>query len=221
MRRGNLQETFVGESEDYIFEYFLLFSPFVDMKSLLVLCSFIFAVNCYSQTLRGKVLDTYTKKPLANSFVYLVAVKETKSTLDSAVDTTRYYYFGAHGHKILFRTKVDSLGRFSFKNIPPSTYNICASYTMAEPVFENSYGTRDAYDLKVRISRTTNYFKTFNLMVTCPFDKTKNQEFCPVCKKKDKVLPILFGLPAFSERKNKWQTYFSLSFCRLHGRFLV
>ncbi len=144
-------------------------------------------MNCFSQTIRGKVIDTDTKMPLANSYVYLVQADNRKDTID-------IYYWRNLRYKILEQTKTDSLGKYSFVSLVPKIYNIVADFPMQKSEF-GGYGVRQEIDSNINIKAKTNYYKIFYLMITCPYDKTKNQLFCPNCKKADKVVPILFGLP--------------------------
>lgn len=71
---------------------------------------------------------------------------------------------------------------------------------MKHPYFDSSsdiaqYTGRYGVDSNIVISAVQTYIHNFNLLVTCPYDKTKNQAYCPVCKKTDMVQPILWGLP--------------------------
>ena len=132
---------------------------------------------------------------MANTFVYLIRSDNTEDTID-------VYYWRNYKYKIIKQTKTDSFGKYSFTSLTPKVYNIAADFPMPKSDKFGSYGTRQEIDSNIIIKSKTNYYKTFDLMVTCPYDKTKNQAFCPKCKKADKVVPILFGLPLFDKNGN-------------------
>ena len=161
------------------------------MKLIILLFIISLTPNCYSQSIRGKVLDTYTKRPLSNTFVYLIEPDNSEDTID-------IYYWRYNKYKIIKETKTDSSGNYSFKTLTPKIYNIAADFPMPESEY-GGYGIRNDIDSNVIIKLKTNYYKTFNLMVTCPYDKSKNQAFCPQCKKEDRVIPIIWGLPVWDE----------------------
>ncbi len=138
------------------------------------------------------MLDLETKKPLANSSVYLV-------TQDNTDDTVNIYYFTFIKYKILFQTKTDSTGYYSFNNLVPKSCSIIADFIMPEIKNLGFHGLRQDIDSSTDIATQINYYKVFYLMVTCPYDKTKDWAFCPKCRKKDKVVPIIYGLPIFNE----------------------
>lgn len=90
----------------------------------------------------------------------------------------------------------DSLGEVIFKGFAPGLYTVIASYNMPPLAkFGGGYGVREAIDSNISLKADIEYHKFFNLMVTCPYDKTKGQSFCPICKKQDKVKELVFGLP--------------------------
>jgi hypothetical protein len=133
---------------------------------------------------------------------------DTASIIDTAiVETDNYYFEGVWGHKILKKVNVDSNGIFSFPVVENKTYTLCVSHRMPYIYFgenktDSGYSYREDFVYKLTLKNQNRFYKTFRLMVTCPYDKTKNQSFCPKCKKKDKVVPILFGLPIFDENGN-------------------
>jgi hypothetical protein len=170
------------------------------MKMTIILLFFSLTTNCFSQTISGKVIDTDTKKPLISAFVYLV-------TPDNSEDMTDIYYWRNYKYKIISQTKTNSFGKYSFTSLTPKVYNIVADFPMPEAKL-GGYGTRQEIDSNINIRANTNYFKTFYLMVTCPYDKTKNQSFCPKCKKTDMVKPILFGLPMYNEDEHYYDKYY-------------
>ena len=157
---------------------------------------FFLSTLCLSQTIVGKVLDTDTKKPLEGVEVYLVNQKATEDTLNIC-------YWEGHKYKVVAETRSDSLGKYKFLNIQKDVYNVIVVYEMPKlEKYDGGFGIRDDIDSNITVKSLVNHVKTFSLLVTCPYDKTKNQSFCPKCKRKDRVVPILFGLPIFDENGN-------------------
>ena len=138
---------------------------------------------------------------MTNAFIYLVTPTNTE-------DTSDIYYWRNYKYKIITQTKTDSSGKYSFTSLTPKVYNIVADFSMPKSEEFSGYGTRQEKDSNINIKANTNYFKTFYLMVTCPYDKTKNQSFCPKCKKTDMVKPILFGLPMYNEDEHYYDKYY-------------
>ena len=169
------------------------------MKLLLPLLFII--TKSFAQTIAGKVLDTDTKKPLLNAYVYLVKADNTE-------DTINIYYWRNYKYKIIEETKTNANGMYFFKSLMPNFYNIIAEFPMPKSEKYGSYGIRQGIDSNIRIKLKSNYYKIFYLIVTCPYDKTKNQSFCPKCKKEDMVKPILFGLPLYNEDEHYYDKYY-------------
>ena len=40
-------------------------------------------------------------------------------------------------------------------------------------------------------------------MLTCKYDKSKNNKTCPICKRQDRVIPIVYGLLAYIQKKGE------------------
>jgi hypothetical protein len=71
------------------------------------------------------------------------------------------------------------------------------------PKLENGfYKDRDNIDSNININLKSNYKNRLFLMITCPYDKTKNLTNCPKCKKSDKVVPNITGLPIYDSLGN-------------------
>lgn len=168
------------------------------MKNLFFLLIFI-SNNCFCQTISGVVLDRETKKPLMGTSVYLTSRKETKNTIGICYNIIDYNYFqDLYRYKIILETKTDSSGKFIFDSVKKGSFNIIASYKIKMPDtihFAGEFIDKTAIDKKLNIDSAKLYFSKLYLDVVCEFEKTKHQKFCPVCKRKDKVLPIMFGLP--------------------------
>jgi hypothetical protein len=160
------------------------------MKVVIFSLLIFLSINCWSQTITGEVIDTDTNKPLNNANVYLVQPGNTE-------DTINIIYWEQYRYKIIEQTKTDSLGKYFFTSLIPQAYNIIAEFEF--PSLLGGYRIRNDIDSNVIIKLNTIHYRNFYLMVTCPYDKTKKQFFCPKCKKEDMVLPILWGLPLYDE----------------------
>ena len=172
-----------------------------------------------AQIISGRILDLATNKPLPKAVAYLL---DTTSIIDSAITERNIYYFeGSWGHKILNKANVDTSGFFSFQVTSNKNYSLCVSHRM--PYFhfgdnssDSGFAYREDFVHKINLKCKTKYYKTFRLMVTCPYDKTKNQAFCPKCKKTGKVKEILFGLPVFTGDEHNYDKYY-LGGCEVDG----
>jgi hypothetical protein len=191
-------------------------------KHFLLTILFIFLLsisnNCFCQTISGVVLDSETKKPLMGANVYLTSRKVSKDTVGVcyhfAVD--RNYFTDIYKFKIILETNTDSLGKFIFDSVKFGRYNIVASYKIKMPdsiLFPGAFISKTSIDKKLNIDTVKLYLSKLYLNVVCEFEKTKNQKFCPICRRKDKVLPIIFGLPIpfFNEK--------GIEVADKHGRF--
>ncbi len=145
------------------------------------------------------VLDRESKMPLIGATVYLTNREETKDTVavcyhvDNRSNVPDQFRF-----KIIMETKTDTSGKFVFDIITKGSYNIVASYKIKTPTLIHNfieYINKTGIDKNLNIDSIKPYYSKIYLDVVCKYDKTKNQKFCPICKKADKVLPILFGLP--------------------------
>lgn len=67
--------------------------------------------------------------------------------------------------------------------------------------FADVLGRSDT-DSSFTLSLGQTYSHTFHLLISCPYDKTKDLDFCPNCKKSDMVQPIFWGLPAYDVNGN-------------------
>ena len=167
------------------------------MKYLLV-TFFLLINNCYGQTVYGSVTDTETGMPLEGAEIYLVSNKpSTRSKADVIYfDGFMYRYF-----KSKVKTISDSSGKFKIVNIDPNLYSLVVSYFITPPKYK-VFGVRQAVVTDLRLKRDSSIERNFTLEVTCPYDKTKDQTFCPRCKKGDKVVTIINGLPMFDSTGN-------------------
>lgn len=128
----------------------------------------------------GYVLDMTTEKPLVGAKVDLHTVSDYKSIVTSLTD---------------------SAGHFTFQNIKAGMYSLSCFYKMTAPRMflqrmTNDLGRSDV-DSSFTVSSEQTHYYTFHLMVSCPYDKTKDLNYCPNCKKSDMTQPIFWGLPAY------------------------
>jgi hypothetical protein len=129
------------------------------------------------------VLDLTTKKPLAGAQVQL------------QIGTDK-------NHEVVATTTTDTTGSFVFENVKPEQYSLSCFYKMSydktnlpNEVLDNL--GRSDIDSNVNVVSGQSYHRDFYLQVACPYDKTKDQDYCPVCKKKDMVQEIFWGLPVY------------------------
>lgn len=134
-----------------------------------------------TQNISGKVIDFDTKTPLANSTIYL---------LNNYQETKDAWY----GYDSVTQTKTNNTGSYIFRLVKPGRYAVLAEYEMPEKE-PFGVGVRAKIHKGINVQSTNIIIKPLSLQVTCRYDKTKDQLFCPTCKKTDKVLPIRYGLP--------------------------
>lgn len=86
------------------------------------------------------------------------------------------------------RTQSDLDGNFKLHSIPVGIYDLKIITT----VF-TSFSRRDSVLIPVKVSQDT----VINLSIDFPPPCSYNKEniICPICHKKDKVIPIIYGLP--------------------------
>lgn len=83
-------------------------------------------------------------------------------------------------------TSVDFNGNFVFDSIPAGTYDLKVSYV----------GYYDTIIKSVRVYNDSIVkLKIIYLPPPCIY-RDKNGKTCPICKKKDKVIPIVYGFPS-------------------------
>jgi len=146
-----------------------------------VILFMLVAFTANAQSISGRVIDLDTEKPLANSTIFL---------LNNYQETKDMWY----GYDSVTQTKTDKDGLYIFRLVKPGKYAVLAEYEM--PVKEPfGIGGRAEIYKGIIVKAKNITLKTFSLQVTCRYDKTKDQLFCPKCKKTDKVLPIQYGLP--------------------------
>jgi hypothetical protein len=161
------------------------------LRLLLTILACFALTKSFPQTsaVSGYVLDLTTKKPLAFAKVKLQTGKDKN-------------------HDIVATTITDSTGVFVFENINPGIYSLSCFYKMPydkarlpKEIVDNS-GRYDI-DSNLNMLAGQTYHHNFYLLADCPYDKTKDQDYCPLCKKKDMVQEILWGLPVCG-KDGKW-----------------
>lgn len=90
----------------------------------------------------------------------------------------------------------DLEGNFKFDSIPTGTYSVTARYS--------AYGDTTIFNIVVAADSIT--IVNFILPPPCSYDLNRNHKTCPICKKKNKVVPIVYGLP-IGPRDNKRYYY--------------
>lgn len=81
---------------------------------------------------------------------------------------------------------------FNFNNLPADTFYI--SFSLCSYPYDSRY--------RIYIRHSENEKVNINYASTCPYDKT-NDAVCPICKMKDEVIPISYGLIASKIEKDK------------------
>ena len=76
-------------------------------------------------------------------------------------------------------------GNFKLDSVPPGVYNISAKYI--------GYGDTVITGVVVKADSITEV--RFILPPPCSYDKSAKNKTCPICKKKNQVVPIVYGLP--------------------------
>ena len=79
----------------------------------------------------------------------------------------------------------DNWGDFKIDSVPFGIYDLKASLV--------GYG--DTTIKSIKISTDTILTVKIVLPPPCEYDKRRNNMTCPICSKKDQVVPILYGLP--------------------------
>jgi hypothetical protein len=158
----------------------------------LFLLLFLFATStAFSQTqCTGKVIDRTLKTPIKGAIVFL-------SIEDYAHGVTHQFYtmemkdsLGIDPELILIDSMVtDSTGRFAFTVQDSNKYSIECIL-----LFDNIHGY---WDCKRRLCFDDHSNNEIILTVPeyCEYKQYKNQDSCPVCKLKDKCIPVAYGLP--------------------------
>lgn len=139
------------------------------------------AFKTNAQNISGRVFDLDTKKPLANSTIFLL------NNYQEAKDAW-------YGHDSVTQTKTNNDGFYIFLAVKPGRYAVLAEFEMPEKE-PFGMGVRAEIYKGIIVQTKSITIKPLSLQVTCRYDKTKDQLYCPKCKKTDKILPIQYGLP--------------------------
>jgi len=106
-------------------------------------------------------------------------------------------------HKIGAGTDLN--GDFRIDSIPIGTYDLRITYL----------GYQDFTLTSIKVTKDTIIDLNINYPPPCKYDK-KNK-YCPVCKKKDKVIPIVYGLPSQGLLKESKKGKVRLGGCMISG----
>ena len=101
----------------------------------------------------------------------------------------------------------DIKGNFIIDSIPVGKYNLTASFI--------GYGDTTIKD--ILINKDTIIKVQLVLPQPCIYDKNINDKTCPICGKKNKVIPIVYGLPIGKMNEEKY--YYAgciITFCQPH-----
>ncbi|MCF8298167.1 MAG: carboxypeptidase-like regulatory domain-containing protein [Saprospiraceae bacterium] len=91
-------------------------------------------------------------------------------------------------------TVTDQKGNFKIDNLKAGIYNLKVSYI--------GYGDTTLYNIKVLVD--TVILLRVELPADCIYDKNEKNRTCPICGKKNKVVPIVYGLPIGSLNLKKY-----------------
>ena len=101
-------------------------------------------------------------------------------------------------------TKTDFEGGFKLDSIPIGAYDLKISYI--------GYG--DTTVKSIKISADTILKVKLELPPPCQYDKHRDNKICPICKKKNKVVPIIYGLTIGElDKKNFYYAGCEITFC--------
>jgi len=141
--------------------------------TLLVLCMLTIS-NAQTNSVTGQVRDSRTWEALP----------------DVSVELSAKHPFSTEGFSnVPMETKTDENGCFTFEKLPKADFELTISYRFEE------IGTRY---YKTPISTKTDKLTELNVYLPekCDFHTIANKSgICPVCKKKDAVLKIIYGMP--------------------------
>jgi hypothetical protein len=137
------------------------------------------------------------------TFLYFLTgltVSGQKGRIEGQVYDRREKKGLAYAIVLLVDTKITAItdinGNFIIDNVPIGTYSLTASFI--------GYGDTTLTNVQV-ISDTTIVLK-FVLPIFCAYDKSRDDKTCPICGRKDKVVPIVYGLP-IGKMNNKKKYY--------------
>lgn len=143
------------------------------MKEKILLCFLFFSFTCFSQTV--KLTGKLILKDTEN---YKKVFENTYIILKTSTKTDS--------------VKVDSDLRFAFEDVKVEKIKIFIS--------PRSYPVNTYYIINLKEDEINNIEIPYSSV--CPFGKNKDN-FCPICTKNDKVLPIVYGFLAKINYKDK------------------
>ena len=87
-------------------------------------------------------------------------------------------------------TITDSNGEFLLDSLREGIYTIKINYA----------GFRDSIISNITVKNAQSSTLTIYYPAPCRFDSNRNNKTCPICNKSNKVLPISYGLPVFTDK---------------------
>ena len=109
--------------------------------------------------------------------------------------------------KIKKGTTTDTEGNFKIDSVPVGLYEIQASFI--------GYG--DSTITGINVTKDTVIKVQLVLPPACIYDKNIRNKTCPICGKKDKVKPIIYGLPVGKlDEDNYYYAGCLITFCQPH-----
>ncbi len=173
------------------------------MQLLVTITFLLFSIQSIAQqlTIHGRVMDLYTNQPLENAEVELIKKSPAHDTCGVEYFWRKLYSISGislsgfdKSRIVAHKTKSDKNGYFNFINID-TPFKIICNYT----VNRSSSSFRVYHDIKTDdLDSTTIANNTskglYVIRATCPYDNTSKLDYCPKCLKRDKIIPMLWGL---------------------------
>ena len=169
------------------------------MRCPLLILSLLFtsSINAQNLSIKGKIIDRTTNESIANGIVKLYfedyAVADTvkgEYYPDTRKNITRYTLYIQPKLRPIDSAFSNSNGDFSIP-IPNK-----GSYYVYCKIKIDTIGYR--YDeVKHILINKSSVSIELKPEVYCEYSKYRNQNYCPVCLKKDSLLKVIYGLPMY------------------------
>jgi hypothetical protein len=108
------------------------------------------------------------------------------------------------GDNFVSKTAVIKYGKavITFDSVKSEKFTIMVSSFINKPSFEKDYSTQAIIN---RTINDTSFFVRLSFPENCVYNLVGMNKICPKCHKKDKVIPILYGLrvPSFDKKHNR------------------
>lgn len=169
------------------------------MKGVLLILSLHLtsSINAQNLSIKGKIIDRTTNEPIANGIVKLYFEDY------SAADTVKGEYYPDAKKNIRRDTlyiqpklrPIDSAYSNSNGEFSIPILNIGSYYVYCK-IKIDTIGYRYDEVKHVLIAKNSVLIE-LKPQVYCEYSKYRNQNFCPVCSKKDSLLKVIYGLPMY------------------------